>query len=444
MNPDLGGWGRLFGVLSVETALLLLVATGLAFKVQGAQARRLVWRIALVALTLVWLTEGLGGRSYLEFRPLRSGSSSRQIITTTLDAPGFAPSIPETPAITGPATEPILPAPVWWPGLLWLTGTLSYGLRSILARGWLSWRCRKHSSPSLAAVDPFTRATVNELSRVLGLRSARLFGWPELKGPIAFGIFRPTVVVPADFAARFPSDQRVAILAHELGHLAARDPAWLGLAQVLAAMAWWNPLVWWLQVQLRRSSEASADDVSGVIPGGRVALAESLVTLGREWVSPLEAHRLAVTGSGPASELARRVRALLETSETPHPPRMGLRWGLSAGMAMLGFTLLALPVPGEPAVSLPRLLAAAEVNRAIPATDPTPDTEPPTKESGIPNSPTSPAETLSASVPISDRVFPDLLKPSLSYHQTSGESFRTIPLDPSVPVYHSTGAFLNQ
>ena len=68
-------------------------------------------------------------------------------------------------------------------------------------------------------------------------------GW--LPAPVALGLLRPMVLVPADFTGQFtPAEQQV-ILAHELAHLAAGDPAWLLAADLLAALAWWHPAVHW-------------------------------------------------------------------------------------------------------------------------------------------------------------------------------------------------------
>ena len=49
-------------------------------------------------------------------------------------------------------------------------------------------------------------------------------------------------------------------LAHELAHLAARDPFWCLVADGAAAMLWWHPAVWWLRRQSQLASELAADE----------------------------------------------------------------------------------------------------------------------------------------------------------------------------------------
>lgn len=69
------------------------------------------------------------------------------------------------------------------------------------------------------------------------------------------------------------------MLAHELAHLAVRDPLWLALADALTAALWWHPAVWCLRRQFRAASETAADDASLLVQDGPAVLAECLVNL---------------------------------------------------------------------------------------------------------------------------------------------------------------------
>ena len=82
------------------------------------------------------------------------------------------------------------------------------------------------------------------------------------------------------FTRRFTNEQQDAMLAHELAHLAAHDPLWHALADLVTAMLWWHPLAWLAKQQLRSASEAAADEASLVVENGPNVLAECLVELG--------------------------------------------------------------------------------------------------------------------------------------------------------------------
>lgn len=225
-----------------------------------------------------------------------------------------------------------------------------------------------------------TESVVEHLRQRLGLRSVRIHAWTQLRGPVAFGIFRPTVAVPADFETRFTSVQREAMLAHELAHLANRDPLWLLVAELVCALAWWHPAVWWARRQFRAACESAADEASTLVPGGRVALAEALVNFGRELTAP---GGVGVAGSGLKSELARRVRVLVEGTGDNVISRPAGVWLVRCGIVVLfGASLLA-PWPGDRG-GLGVAIAAAwaegpkspsKSERDVPASPPMPATE---------------------------------------------------------------------
>jgi hypothetical protein len=121
---------------------------------------------------------------------------------------------------------------------------------------------------------------VASLAKRLGLRRpVRLMESAALVGPIAFGWWRPTIGLPQGFFARHSQAEQDTMLAHELAHLAARDPLWLALADALSAALWWHPAVWWLRRQFRVASETAADDASLLVQDGPVILADCLVSL---------------------------------------------------------------------------------------------------------------------------------------------------------------------
>jgi hypothetical protein len=134
----------------------------------------------------------------------------------------------------------------------------------------------------------------------------------QLSGPVAFGIFRPTIALPGQFASDYGDDQQEVILAHELVHLANHDPAWQFFADLVGAILWWHPLVWWSRRQLRSACETLADEASLMFPNGPYILAECLVTLGKQLTRTGRIGWLAVAGTGFRSGLGRRVNHLMQ------------------------------------------------------------------------------------------------------------------------------------
>jgi beta-lactamase regulating signal transducer with metallopeptidase domain len=78
--------------------------------------------------------------------------------------------------------------------------------------------------------------------------------------PMAGGILRARVYLPP--AARtWPSDTRDVVLAHEIAHLAARDPLRQIVVKLAMALYWFHPLAWWAARQQAVAQEDACDEV---------------------------------------------------------------------------------------------------------------------------------------------------------------------------------------
>ena len=78
--------------------------------------------------------------------------------------------------------------------------------------------------------------------------------------PMAWGIFRPSVLMPAD-ADAWPDDRLRIVLLHELAHVKRRDCLTHLFAQVACAAHWFNPLAWMAVRRLRAERERACDDL---------------------------------------------------------------------------------------------------------------------------------------------------------------------------------------
>ena len=88
----------------------------------------------------------------------------------------------------------------------------------------------------------------------------------DIESPVSFGLFAPTILVPAQ--ARDWNDSIITdVLLHELCHIKRLDWLTTLLAYGLACLFWINPLVWLAIARLREESENSCD--SAVLCAGR-------------------------------------------------------------------------------------------------------------------------------------------------------------------------------
>jgi type II secretory pathway component GspD/PulD (secretin) len=387
--PTSAFWLQSLGLLALQAATLLLAAGLAQTLVRAARWRRAVWLAALTGLALM-LANALAGldRHVSGWFTTEPKPAPQFIVRANLpvesgptvagaEATELVPSTRAAAALH--AGQPTAPAGVWWPAWLWLGGALAIGLWALTPRLWLAFAARQ-ADVSLSSDD---RARLNALARRLNLRRpVRVLVSARLAGPIAFGVLRPGIGLPADFWTANSRAEQDAMLAHELAHHAARDPLWLALADLLLAALWWHPLVWWARRQFRAASEAAADEASLVVENGPVVLAGSLVAL----ASRLQRRGLlSLLGmAGFRSGLGRRVERLLRLRAGGRPA-VGRIWPgvfvAIAGLASLGVAVAvsAWLFPAQ-AASRPALLAVmGEALTPTPATQNTVVVEPTTR-----------------------------------------------------------------
>jgi TonB family protein len=99
----------------------------------------------------------------------------------------------------------------------------------------------------------------------------------RVRSPATFGT---TILLPVD-AHAWPVDRLDAVLAHERAHVRSRDGYWSWLAQLHAAIFWFNPLGWWLQRRLEALAETTSDDAVVAARHDPIAYAALLLDFAR-------------------------------------------------------------------------------------------------------------------------------------------------------------------
>ncbi|MCU6499191.1 M56 family metallopeptidase [Rugamonas sp. A1-17] len=120
--------------------------------------------------------------------------------------------------------------------LAWLTGTLGPAALQII-------RQRSY----LRSLGKLTR------------RDGIIYAASRNAGPALVGLWRPIVVVPADFGERYTPEERELILAHERTHARRHDPFANAAGAVLRCLNWFNPLVHIAERLMRADQELACD-----------------------------------------------------------------------------------------------------------------------------------------------------------------------------------------
>ncbi len=116
---------------------------------------------------------------------------------------------------------------------------------------------------------------------------AQFFVSKDVGGPLTFGIWPPTVLVPPE-VLEMPPSQQEAIAAHELAHVRRRDWVAALLEEAVRALLWFHPAIHWLVNRIRLEREQAVDREVVRRTASREAYLDSLVTMARTMVRPRE------------------------------------------------------------------------------------------------------------------------------------------------------------
>lgn len=126
---------------------------------------------------------------------------------------------------------------------LWTTYLLVAGI--LLLRLCMQALCVRTILRRAEPADEQIERLVEQTARSLGLaKSPQLLISSQVSGPVATGILRPTIVLPAGMTNRFSERDLQFMLAHECSHFAGLDLAWSLAARLGRILLWPHPLIW--------------------------------------------------------------------------------------------------------------------------------------------------------------------------------------------------------
>lgn len=196
------------------------------------------------------------------------------------------------------------------------------------------WSCWKRLS-AYDAVE--SRKCAKLLAQILKQtatkRSIALLQGPPSIPPFAFGILRPTIVLPQGIENELTDSQLRALIGHEVAHIVRADLFWMSLARVLCRLFPLQPLNWCASRRIEQSAEFLSDRWAVGQGVARHRLAETLTRVAE--ISMASRHAaprvVAAPATGNAAVLIRRVEELVSTQAIPS------HWNL---VRRLAFTLL--------------------------------------------------------------------------------------------------------
>lgn len=373
MNPLLETLARLQSASGPEGFLVTLAIKGtlvlalgfaaaLTLRRAPAAARHLVWCLTFAGLLLLPALALWAPQLPLALLPPAAGGLAEEGPSAGLSMAAALPPASEelSPGLRDrPPGEPSAAAgspPALGRGALlavaYVTGAgvfLAY-----LVAGGLRARRLRLGARSLD-VDPGWRSLLVSLRTALGIgRDLALEASDRVAVPLAWGLRRPTVLLPAA-AEAWDASQRRDVLVHELAHVARHD--WVSQlgARVACALYWFHPLAWIAARRLVLEAERACDDRVLAAGADSCDYAERLLRVAGAARAARDPSYAAVAMAR-RSDLATRIQAILDARVR--------RDALRPAYAALLAGLLLLPAGFLAAATLARADAAGGDERA--------------------------------------------------------------------------------
>jgi TonB family protein len=238
---------RLAGVYSLQILLLVGVATAASFVRVPPSARLVFWRIVVAACLL------------LPLAPPRIVELDRALSITATIAQGVT-------------VIPRSLTPVPWAAIIGWVLVAGAALRGLwIVVGLVRLRTLTDCS-EIADLDDDLLA----LKRMLAPHAA--IRWHDtVRQPVTFGARHATVLLPSQLRGASP-DVRRAVVCHELVHVHRGDWSAMIAEEVVQAVFWFHPAMWWAIEQIRLNREATVDARVVDITGSRRTYMEALLT----------------------------------------------------------------------------------------------------------------------------------------------------------------------
>jgi TonB family protein len=283
-------------VLKATIVLAAAFCAAVAVRGRSAAVRHAIWTAALAG-ALVLPLSGV-------FAPVWTPVTSVSGVATTV-------------ITAAAAADPVPASPIPWLAILYAAGVATVAIRFFAGAVRVSWIVGK--------------ATPSALGAEYGVRVVTSADAPM---PLAWGIFRPVILLPAA-AVEWPAARLRSVLLHEWMHHRRRDLLTQAVAQAACCVYWFHPLAWLAAAAQRRERERACDDAvlrQGVAPHeyatSLVEVVRAIASSRRQWTD--------APAMADSSSLESRVRAVLDAEIDRRPVTRRTACGLAlAGAALL-------------------------------------------------------------------------------------------------------------
>ena len=312
-------------------ALVLMTCVWLALRicrVKSPTLRHQIWLFSLIAVAVMPSASEVT-RTIPAIRP------TSPTLSYVVDAPRLVFDLaPHANPQNGPVAAPLKSPAHAFPSVtlsfvlpslfaFWLVGSLVVLARLMKGQADL-WRARNRAKP----------ISVFELDvpafKVLITSKVRLRLSDEIDSPLLCGVFRLTILLPADIVEWTTPSERSAMIQHELAHVERLDPFVNLFQTALRVVFFFHPLVRFASRQLSLERELACHDRVVALGTNAKTYAEGLLKVAERSLMPTARHQLAFSST--KQILERRIEMILNSDRVRAGARHWKAMILSAGL----------------------------------------------------------------------------------------------------------------
>ena len=243
--------------------------------------------------------------------------------------------------------------------------------------------------------------------------------------PLTVGALRPTILVPSNWR-EWDAQKLEAVLAHELSHVARRDPLTQHLTLLYRAIFWFNPLAWWLHRHIATLAEQASDEAALSVGADQKRYARTLLDFFsalQTGVGRMRWHGVSMARAGQAEQRLERILAWKGTVP------MNVKKSLAAAILVLAVPVVYLTAavrPGQVIDAPSNADISQPATPAMPPSAPTIAVSPIAPVAGVPPAspiaPVAPVAPVTSIAPVTTTASMALIGPGGSDHK--GFSYR--------------------
>lgn len=256
---------------SFRASMITLIVLGIQLlfgRQLGARARYALWIPVLIVMLTPMLPQSRWSIENLLVK-------APQPLAIPHAAPAARIDVP-VPSVEMAAARP---QPIDWPQIGLFTW-MSISAALLLFGTFAFFRTLRRFERARCVLSDESNALIQQTAREAGLKhTPPVWCSSAITSPAVTGLWRPVLLLPADFEQTFTTHEAHFILLHEFMHVKRHDLPLNALLSLLMTLHWFNPLLWLAlhKVRLDRETACDAQVLENALPQRRAEYGHALL-----------------------------------------------------------------------------------------------------------------------------------------------------------------------